>query len=34
MGGRIRYEPAAGGGACFLLTIPVPYRRTSRPSRR
>ena len=34
MGGRIRYEPAAGGGACFLLAIPVPYRRTSRPSRR
>jgi PAS domain S-box-containing protein len=27
MGGRVAYEPAAGGGACFRLVLPVPHRR-------
>jgi PAS domain S-box-containing protein len=26
MGGRVWYEDAAGGGACFRLTIPIPKR--------
>jgi two-component system sensor histidine kinase KdpD len=26
MGGRVTYEPAEGGGACFRLVLPVPSR--------
>ena len=26
MGGRISYEPAPGGGACFTVTVPTPSR--------
>ena len=27
IGGRVWYEPAPGGGACFRFTVPVPNRR-------